>query len=155
MEQGKKIGKQDHKALALWAAGCAEHVLPYFEKKHPKDKRPRKAISACRTWVRTGVFRMADIRKASLAAHAAAREAEEDSAARFAARAAGPAVATAHVPQHAFGAACYALKAVAAANPVNAEAKIAKELDWQSQRLPKKLRQDWKDWQSRRLPKKL
>ena len=153
MKQRKKIGGQDQKLLALWAADCAGHVLPYFEKRYPKDKRPRKAIEACRTWVRTGVFKMADIRKASLAAHAAAREAEEDSAARFAARAAGQAVATAHVPQHAFGAAYYALKVAAAGNPANAEVKLAKELNWQSRRLPKNLRQEWQDWQSRRLLK--
>jgi hypothetical protein len=144
--------KQNQKALALWAADCAEHVLPYFEKAYPKDDRPHKAIEACRTWVRTGVFKMADIRRDSLAAHAAAREVKENNEACFSARAAGQAVATAHVPQHAFGAAYYALKVVAAANSANADIKIAKELHWQSRRLPKNLRQDW---QSKRLPKHL
>ena len=128
--------------MATWAADCAERVLPFFEKAHPQDDRPRKAIEACRTWVRTGVFKMADIRGASLAAHAAARAAKENNAACFAARAAGQAVATAHVPQHAFGAAYYALKAVVAADPENAEVKIAKERNWQSRRLPKNLRQE-------------
>jgi hypothetical protein len=98
---------------------------------------------------------MAEIRKASLTAHAAAREAKENNAACFAARAAGQAVATAHVPQHAFGAAYYALKVVAAANSANAEVKIAKELNWQSRRLPKNLRQGWQEWQYRHLPKRL
>ena len=151
----KKFNKQDQRSLAIWAADCAERVLPFFEKACPKDDRPRKAIEACRTWVRTGVFKMADIRKAALAAHAAAREAKENNAACFAARAAGQAVATAHVPQHAFGAAYYALKVVAAANSANAEVKIAKELNWQSRRLPKNLRQGWQDWRLRRLPKHL
>ena len=98
---------------------------------------------------------MADIRKAALAAHAAAREAKENKAACFAAHAAGQAVATAHVPQHAFGAAYYALKVVAAANSANTELKIAKEFNWQSRYLPKNLRQEWQDWQSQRLPKNL
>jgi hypothetical protein len=151
----KKFNKQDQRLLAIWAADCAERVLPFFEKAFPNDDRPRKAIEACRTWVRTGVFKMADVRKAALAAHAAAREAKENNAACFAARAAGQAVATAHVPQHAFGAAYYALKAVAAADSDNAEVKIAKELNWQSRRLPKNLRRGWQDWQSRRLPKNL
>ncbi|MFH1234939.1 MAG: hypothetical protein V1493_04995 [Candidatus Diapherotrites archaeon] len=151
----EKYCKQDQKLLAIWAADCAERVLPFFEKACQKDDRPSKAIKACRTWARTGVFKMADIRGASLSAHAAAREANEGSAARFAARAAGQAVATAHVPQHAFGAAYYALKAVAAADPADAEAKIAKELDWQSRHLPKKIRKGWQDWQSQRLPKNL
>jgi hypothetical protein len=147
--------KRDQKLLALWAADCAEHVLPYFEKGYPRDNRPRKAIEACRTWVRTGVFKMADIRKAALAAHAAAREAKENDAACFAARAAGQAVATAHVPRHAFGASYYALKVVAAADPDNAEVKIAKERNWQSRHLPKNLRQGWQEWQYRHLPKRL
>jgi hypothetical protein len=151
----KEISKQDQKSLAIWAADCAERVLPFFEKAYPKDDRPRKTIEACRTWVRTGVFKMADIRKAALAAHAAAREAKENDAACFAARAAGQAVATAHVPRHAFGAAYYALKVVAAADSANAGVKIAKELNWQSRRLPKNLRQGWQEWQYRHLPKRL
>lgn len=104
--------------MATWAADCAERVLPFFEDKYPEDDRPRKAIEACRTWVETGVFKMADIRGASLAAHASAREVKDNKEACFAARAAGQAVATAHVPQHAFGGAYYALKAVAAADPM-------------------------------------
>ncbi len=138
----KKYSKQDQRSLAVWAADCAERVLPFFEKEYPKDDRPRKAIEACRTWVRTGVYRMDDIRGASLAAHAAAREAKENSEACFAARAAGQAVATAHVAQHAFGSAYYALKAIAAADTDNAEVNIAKERNWQSQRLPQHLREE-------------
>jgi len=46
----------------------------------------------------TGRFKMAIIRKASLGAHAAARKAGEYSSARFAARAAGQAVATVTFP---------------------------------------------------------
>jgi hypothetical protein len=138
----KKYSREDQRSLATWAADCAERVLPFFEKAYPKDDRPRKAIEACRTWVRTVVFKMADIRGASLGAHAAAREAKENNAACFAARAAGQAVATAHVPQHAYGGAYYALKAIAAVDPANAEIRIAKELNWQSGRLPKNLRQE-------------
>ena len=136
----KKYDKNDQKWMAAWAADCAERVLPFFEQAHPKDDRPRKAIEACRTWVRTGVFKMADIRGASLAAHAAAREAKENSAACFAARAAGQAVATAHVPQHAFGGAYYALKAIAAADPAHGEGTVAKERSWQARHIPTRLR---------------
>ncbi|MDD5340631.1 MAG: hypothetical protein PHV13_05305, partial [Candidatus ainarchaeum sp.] len=57
--------------------------------------------------------------------------------------------------QHAFGAAYYALKAVAAADSADAGVKIAKELNWQSRHLPKKLRKAWRAWQSQRLPKNL
>lgn len=128
--------------MATWAADCAERVLPFFEESYPKDGRPRNAIEACRTWVRTGVFRMTDIRGAALAAHSAARDAKDNDAACFAAHAAGQAVATAHVPQHAYGGAYYALKAIAANGTTNAEAKIAEELSWQSQHLPQNLREE-------------
>ena len=148
-----KFDRRDQRLLALWAADCAKRVLPLFEKARPNDDRPRKAIEACREWVRTGVFKMADIRRASLAAHAAARKAKDNDPACIAARAAGQAVATAHVSQHAFGAAYYALKAVAAAHPAQAQAIMARELDRQSRALPKHLRQRWQDWQSQRLPK--
>src|SRR5690606_2364291 len=121
----KSYNKQDQKRLAIWAAACAERVLPFFEQVRPQDARPRKALEVCRTWVLTGIFKMTEIRGASLAAHAAARDVPENEAALFAARAAGQAVATAHVTQHAYGGAYYALKAVAAADPEHAETRIA------------------------------
>jgi hypothetical protein len=86
--------------------------------------------------VKTGVFKMADIRKIALAAHAAAREVEDDDAARSAARAAGHALATAHVPTHAVAAAIYAATAVRdAVEPANAEIATDKEREWQLQHL--------------------
>ncbi len=136
----KKYDRHNQKLMATWAADCAERVLPLFENAYPNDNRPRKAIDVCRTWVRTGVFTMATIRGASLAAHAAAREAKASAAAHFAARAAGQAVATAHVSQHAFGGAYYALKAIAATDPAHAEAQVAKEHNWQVRHIPAKLR---------------
>lgn len=99
----KKYSKEDHLKLAVWALDCAARVLPMFERKSPEDARPRYAIEVGRDWVRTGIFSMQRIRKASLSAHAAAKEVKADKAACEAARAAGQAVATAHVPQHAYG----------------------------------------------------
>lgn len=79
---------------------------------------------------------MAEIRKVSLASHAAAREVGEDNAARSASRAAGQAVATAHVPTHAIGAANYALQAIhRAAGSLDADAAVTKERNWQYQHL--------------------
>ena len=130
------VRKTSHKTLAVWAIDCTERVLPYFEEKYPEDLRPRNAIETLQTWINTGVFKMAVIRKASLASHAAAREVGEDNGARSAARAAGQAVATAHVPTHSIGAAIYALQAIyRATNSSDAEAAIAKEGDWQYQHL--------------------
>ena len=125
-----------HAALAVWAADCAERVMPYFEEAHPTDHRPRGAIEACREWVRTGVFKMANIRRASLASHAAAREVGADNPACSAARAAGQAAATAHVPTHSIGAANYALQAIHRATTSSAaDGAVARERDWQYQRL--------------------
>ena len=126
------VSQTDHKTLAVWAVDCVERVMPHFEEKYPEDQRPRNAIETLRAWLNTGEFRMAVIRRASLASHAAAREVGEDSAARSAARAAGQAVATAHVPTHSMGAANYALQAVhRASTSSDAEAAVVKERHWQ------------------------
>jgi len=126
------VNKTDQKTLAVWAIDCAERVMPYFEEKYPQDHRPREAIETLQTWIDTGVFKMAVIRKASLNSHAAARDVGEDSTARSVARAAGQAVATAHVPTHSIGAAIYALQAIhRAADASEADAAVARERDWQ------------------------
>ena len=54
---------------------------------------------------------MREVRKFALDAHAAARKAKSD-AARFAARAAGQAVATWHAPTHAMAVPMYVQKAI-------------------------------------------
>lgn len=152
----KLMEKASHKTLALWAIDCAERVLPYFEEKYPDDPRPRNAIKTLQEWIKTGVFKMAVIRAASLASHAAARatpkasagkarEKGQDSPARSAARAAGQAVATAHVRTHALGPALYARQAIHRASaPAAADTAVAKERDWQYQRLLKLIK-DCKD----------
>lgn len=121
-ERGRemRLDKGDHRSLVLWATDCAEHVLPYFEEKYPKDDRPRKAVEAGRAWVR-GEIALSEARAAAFAAHAAARDADQ-AAARAAARAAGHAAATAHVAGHA------------------GHAATTKERDWQYRHLPKHLR---------------
>ena len=127
------LDKQDHKALALWAAECAEHVLLYFEEPYPQDDRPRKAIEASRAWVRSELA-MSAARKAAFIAHAAARDAS-NAAARAAARSAGHAAATAHVVGHARHAAAYAVVAATAAGVAEAT-----EREWQNDHLPIHLR---------------
>lgn len=141
----KKYSKEDQKLMATWSLDCAERVLPLFETISPADDRPRKALEVGREWVKTGVFKMAVIRAASLNAHAAAKEVQKNDPACFAAHAAGQAVATAHVPQHAYGGAYYALKAIASANPSEAEWEVASEYEWQSRALPEHLREEIMD----------
>jgi hypothetical protein len=127
------ISKTDHKTLAVWAIDCAERVMPYFEEKYPHDHHPRQAIKTLKAWIDTGAFKMAVIRKASLDSHAAARKVGEDSPARSAARAAGQAVATAHVPRHAYGPAIYAQQAIFRAT--NSMDAVESERNWQYQHL--------------------
>jgi hypothetical protein len=103
-----------HRLFALKAAEGAERVLPIFEKENPHDDRPRRALEAIRAWAQGRLeLGMTEVRKLSLDSHAAAREARSD-AARFAARAAGHAVATWHVPTHAMAVPAYVCKAIAA-----------------------------------------
>ncbi len=130
------LDPETHKTLAVWAADCAEHVLSYFEDMHPDDDRPRTAIEATRAWVR-GELTVGEAITISRATHKAAREADSLPACE-AARAAGHAVATAHVDGHATGAANYAIKAVIAA--ADAEAGD-KECAWQTRKLPPELRE--------------
>jgi len=128
------LSKLDHKTLVIWANDCAGHVLTYFEEKHPKDNRPRKAIQAGRAWIRSEIA-MSEARTAAFAAHAAARDVNTD-AARAAARAAGHAAATAHVAGHAVHAATYAARAAGhTVDSIDVDAAIAKERDWQYQQL--------------------
>ncbi|MBI2356931.1 hypothetical protein HYV12_02700 [Candidatus Dojkabacteria bacterium] len=134
----KLISETEQKILAIWAIECAERVLPYFENMFPQDKRPRNALETLQTWIETGEFKMSVIRKASLDSHRAAREVGDDNPARSAARAAGQAVATAHVPRHAYGPAIYAQQAIFRASPPEeAEKRASKERDWQYNRLVK------------------
>lgn len=115
--RGGSLSLQRHHLLAAWAADCAEHVLLLFSNHCPNDNRPEKAVEAARAWSR-GEITVGEARAAAIAAHAAAREAGEE-AARYVARAAGHAAATAHMADHAPGAAVYALKAVHAAAAAN------------------------------------
>lgn len=123
----------NHQRMTLWAAECAARVLEHYEAQHPQDARPREAIESARGWVREKTSAQ-QAREASVASHAAAREAGS-SAAHFAARAAGHAAESAHVMDHAWHAAAYAVTAAAeAAGPEAAEAAI-RERNWQYRRL--------------------
>lgn len=127
------VRSTDHKTAVIWACDCAQRVLPLFEKISPTDNRPRIAIKTGRTWITTGRFSMAVIRKASLDAHGAARDVLTHDSARSAARAAGQAVAAAHVALHAIAAARYA--AIAVRDATNSVGAVSAERDWQYQHL--------------------
>jgi len=67
------LSEEDRRFVGLWAADCAERVLPLFEAKAPSDTRPREAIEGIRAYARGGK-RTAQLRSLAWAAHAAARE---------------------------------------------------------------------------------
>lgn len=139
IRRGGTLLDSDHHLLAMWAADCAEHVLRFFEMVQPTDNRPRRAIEQGRVWAR-GEITMSQARTAAFAAHAAAREVSGP--AREAARAAGQAVAVAHVAAHELGAAAYAIRAVrAAASQDQREEAGRQECQWQRAQLPEAIRE--------------
>jgi hypothetical protein len=139
LRRGGTLTDADHHLLALWAAACAEHVLPLFEAAQPADSRPRHAIEQARAWVR-GEISMSQARAAAGHAMAAARDLR--GAPRHAAYAAGQAAAVAHVAAHELGAAAYAIKAARAAAP-DGEGERAgqRECRWQRDQLPEAIRE--------------
>jgi hypothetical protein len=147
VRRGGTLSDEDHHRLATWAADCAEHVLPLFERERPDDDRPRRAIEAGRAWVR-GEMTWWDARTAGGHANAAARDLK--GAARHAAYAAGQAGAVGHVAAHELGAAAYAIRAVqtaadatgARAGAVTDDARNAGrgECRWQREQLPPEIR---------------
>jgi hypothetical protein len=139
LRRGGTLTDSDHHRLALWAAACAEHVLPFLESARPADPRPRQAIEQARAWVR-GEITMSQARAAAGAANAAARDLS--GAPRHAAYAAGQAAAVAHVAAHELGAAAYAIKAARAAAPEGqAERAGQRECRWQRRQLPDAIRE--------------
>jgi len=148
IRRGGTLTDSDHHLLALWAAACAEHVLPHFELVKPSDSRPRYAIEQARAWAR-GEISMSQARTAAGHAMAAARDLS--GAARHAAYAAGQAAAVAHVAAHELGAAAYAIKAARAAAPEGAGERAGRfECSWQRDQLPDAIRALVLDDQRRR-----
>ena len=138
IRRGGTLTDEDHRLLALWAAECAEHVLPLVEAEQPGDPRPRRALAQVRAWAR-GEVRMSGSRAAGGHAMAAARELHGP--ARHAAFAAGQAAVVAHVAAHELGAAAYAIKAVRAAAPEGQDEDAGRrECRWQRARLPQPVR---------------
>lgn len=148
IRRGGLLDDATHHALALWAAKCAQHVLPYFDAYAPDDDRPRRALELVRAWTR-GRATVKECHKAAFAANAAGRGAPP--AARFAALAAGQAVAVAHVAAHELGAAAYAIRSAReAAPPAKADAAARAERRWQWKQLPTQIRELVLDDQQKR-----
>jgi hypothetical protein len=129
--RGGPLKKEQHYQLITWACACAEHVLHLFGE--IPDERLKNTLLIAQEWAR-GNASTGDAMKASVAAHAEARE-SSDPASRAIARSVGQAVATAHMADHSLGAAWYALKAVK-----NAGKSPGAERTWQDEQLPPEIK---------------
>lgn len=139
VRRGGTLQDADHRLLAVWAADCAQHVLPFFEQEQPGDDRPRRAIEQVRAWAR-GEITMTQARTAAGHAMGAARTLS--GAAREAAYAAGQAAAVAHVAAHELGAAAYAIRAARAAAAAEERLETGRrECQWQRAHLPDDIRE--------------
>jgi hypothetical protein len=110
----------DRRAVAAWAADCAEHVVGLFEAEAPGDLRPRQAIERALAYARGELDSAGEIKRRFVAGRAAS--AATTPAGVSAARAAAQAAAVAHVGSHALGAAAYAARAAALASPDDPQA---------------------------------
>ncbi len=130
--RGGLLTKIHHYQLIRWAGECSRHVLALV--KGNIDPRLLYALHVARQWEQEEAT-VGEARKASAAAHAAARE-SEDPVRIAVARSVGHAVATAHMADHSIGAALYGLKAVKyAGKPVDSERK------WQCNQLSPEIKE--------------
>ena len=127
---GGLLTKEHHRQIMRWARGCSEHVLSLMGKNI--DQRLIDALDIAKKW-EMGKATVGEARKASVDAHAVARKYSNPTAIAIA-RSIGHAVATAHMADHALGAALYALKAVK-----NVGKSVDEERKWQNNQLTSEL----------------
>ena len=130
VHRGGPLTKDHHHQLIRWARECSEHVLSLMDEKI--DQRLIHALYVAKEWEKEKVT-VGEARKASVSAHAVARE-SSNSVIIAVARSIGHAVATAHMADHSLGAALYALKAVK-----NAGKSVDAERKWQNEQLPSEI----------------
>lgn len=130
--RGGPLMLAQHRQLMEWAIRCVEHILPLAG--GLPNERLTKALVVAKKW-ETGLVKTGAAMKASLSAHAVAREASDPVAVAIA-RAVGQAVATAHMADHSMGAALYSQQAVNAVG-----ASVEDERQWQLAQLPPEVRE--------------
>ena len=126
VHRGGPLTKDQHHQLIRWARECSKHVLPLIGENI--DQRLIHALSVAKEWEKEKTT-VGEARKASVGAHAVARESSNPNITAVA-RTIGHAVATAHMADHSLGAALYALKAVK-----NVGKSVDTERKWQSEQL--------------------
>ena len=80
----RELDTWNDRTARLFAADCAERVLPLFEKKHTNDTRPREAIEAARAFADSAAY--SAVRSAADSAARSAADFAADFAAYSAAR---------------------------------------------------------------------
>jgi len=126
------LTKDHHHQLIRWARECSKHVLSLIDGNI--DQRLIHALYVAKEWEKEKAT-VGDARNASVSAHAVARESSNPIIIAVA-RSIGHAVATAHMADHALGAALYALKAVKSAGK-----SIEAERKWQKEQLPSEIKE--------------
>ncbi|MDD5376826.1 MAG: hypothetical protein PHH16_01785 [Candidatus Gracilibacteria bacterium] len=130
--RGGPLKPEQHRQLIHWARACILHVLPFFDR--VLDERLKHALDVARAW-EEGKTSVGDARQAAFGAIRVANE-WTDPAAIAIARGIGHMVATAHMADHAPGAAEYMLKALAIeGKPMDTERV------WQNEALPPEIRE--------------
>jgi hypothetical protein len=137
MPSAQTLSETDRRAVAAWAADCADRVLALFEAEAPNDDRPRDAVARARAFARGELSAADEIRRRFLAGRAAADV--TGPAAVAAARAAAQAAAVAHMGAHALGASAYAAKAAGLAAPDRPDA-VDEEIRWQLEHMTPEVR---------------
>ena len=132
VHRGGSLTKDHHHHLIRWARECSEHLLSLIDENI--DKRLINALYVAKEWEKEKVT-VGEARKASVSAHAVARESTNPIIIAVA-RSFGHAVATAHMADHSLGAALYALKAVK-----NAGKSVDAERKWQNEQLPSEIKE--------------
>jgi len=122
------LSEAERRAVAAWAADCAERVLGIFEAEAPDDDRPRALIARTRAFAR-GELQIAEGIRRRFAGGVGTGDVKSPAAAA-AARAAGQAVAVCHMGAHALGTAAYAARAAGLAEPER-PGVVDDEIRWQ------------------------
>ena len=148
--RGGPLSLSERQQLISWARECVEHVLHLLGGE--ADSRILDALSTAKDW-ENGNLSTGICMKKSLGAHAAAR-ASVSEIHQAIARAAGQAVATAHMADHSLGGAFYALKAIKLAG-----LDLVTEKQWQADRLsalPEHLQLLIREtWQAKKLDERI
>ncbi len=123
------LSEAERRTLARWAAACAEHVVALFSTDDPDaDRIIHDALTRTAAFARGESTAAAEIRLRMEAVKVAGAASPPAGAA--AARSVAQAAAVAHLGAHALGAAAYAVKATALAQPDRPDA-AAEEVAWQ------------------------